>query len=116
MKYSPGYSFVCCVLSHSVVSDSMDCRLPGSSVHRILQARILEWVAMPFSGVSSQPRDRTRISYISCSGMQGVCHQHHLGRRKHHDTPPNKSLARALRCLEDLIHEEESYISASLDI
>ena len=38
---------------HSVVSDSlrgMDCSLPGSSVHRILQARTLEWVAMPSSG------------------------------------------------------------------
>ena len=36
----------------------MDCRPPGSSVHRILQARIVEWVAMPSSRVSSQPRDR----------------------------------------------------------
>ena len=35
----------------------MDCSLPGSSVHGILQARILEWVAIPFSGGSSQPRD-----------------------------------------------------------
>ena len=32
---------------------------PGSSVHEILQARILEWVAIPFSGWSSQPRDQT---------------------------------------------------------
>ena len=35
----------------------MDCSLPGSSVHGILQARILEWVAIPFSRGSSQPRD-----------------------------------------------------------
>ena len=34
----------------------MDCNLPGSSVHGILQARILEWVATPFSKGSSQPR------------------------------------------------------------
>ena len=34
----------------------VDCNLPGSSVHEILQARILEWVAMPFSRESSQPR------------------------------------------------------------
>ena len=33
----------------------MDCSLPGSSVHAILQARILEWVAIPFSRASSQP-------------------------------------------------------------
>ena len=37
--------------------DPMDCSLTGSSVHGILQARILEWVAMPFSRGSSQPRD-----------------------------------------------------------
>ena len=35
----------------------VDCNLPGSSVHGILQARILEWVAIPFSRGSSQPRD-----------------------------------------------------------
>ena len=35
----------------------MDCSLPGSSVHGILQARILEWIAMPSSRGSSQPRD-----------------------------------------------------------
>ena len=37
--------------------DPVDCSPTGSSVHRILQARILEWVAIPFSRVSSQPRD-----------------------------------------------------------
>jgi hypothetical protein len=36
----------------------------------ILQARIVEWVAMPFSRESSQPRDRTHISYISCTGRR----------------------------------------------
>ena len=41
----------------------MDYSLPGSSVHGILQARIMEWVAMPFSRGSSQPRDWTRISH-----------------------------------------------------
>ena len=43
----------------------MDCSLPGSSVHGILQARTLEWVAMPFSSGSSQPRDRTQASCIA---------------------------------------------------
>ena len=43
----------------------MDCSPPGSSVHGILQARILEWVAISFSRGSSQPRDRTQVSRIA---------------------------------------------------
>ena len=39
---------------------------PGTSVHGILQARILEWVAISFSKRSSRPRNQTNISYISC--------------------------------------------------
>ena len=42
----------------------------GSSVHGILQARILEWVAMPSSRGSSRPWDQTRVSYVSCIGRQ----------------------------------------------
>ena len=45
--------------------DHMDCSLPGSSAHGILQAKILQWVAIPFSRVSSQPRDRTQVSHIA---------------------------------------------------
>ena len=45
--------------------DPMDCSPPGSSVHGILQARILKWVAIPFSKGSSQPRDQ--ISWGSCT-------------------------------------------------
>ena len=44
--------------------DPVDCRLPGSSIHGIFQARILEWVAISFSRGSSQPRDRTEVSCI----------------------------------------------------
>ena len=44
--------------------DPMDCSLPGSSVHRIFQARILEWVAISFSRRSSRPRDQTQVSHI----------------------------------------------------
>ena len=44
--------------------DPMDCSLPGSSVCGILQTRILEWVAMPSSRGSSQPKDRTQVSRI----------------------------------------------------
>ena len=42
--------------------------LPGSSVHGILQARVLEWFAVPSSRAPSRPRDRTRISHVSCTG------------------------------------------------
>ena len=44
----------------------MDCSLLGSSVYRIFQARILEWITISFSKGSSQPRDQTRISCFSC--------------------------------------------------
>jgi len=42
----------------------MDCSQPGSSVHGISQARTLEWVALPFSRGSSQPKDQTQVSHI----------------------------------------------------
>ena len=48
-------------------SDPMDCSPPGSSVHGISQARILEWVAISFSRGSSPPRCQTCISCVSCS-------------------------------------------------
>ena len=49
------------------MSDSLQPHgsLPGSSVHGILQASILEWVAIPFSRGSSQPRDRTSVFGIA---------------------------------------------------
>ena len=56
--------------------DSMDCSLPGSSVPGLLQSRILEWVAIPSSSGSSQPRDHQ--ASISCIGRQVLYHQHHL--------------------------------------
>ena len=42
--------------------------LRGSSVHGILQTRILKWVAMPSSGGSSLSRDQTHVYYVSCIG------------------------------------------------
>ena len=45
--------------------DPMDGSLPGSSVHRIFQARVLEWVAISFSRGSSQPRDHTQVSHAA---------------------------------------------------
>ena len=53
--------------SHSVVSDSfhpIDCSPPGSSVYGILQARILKWIAIPFSRGSSRHKDWTRVSWL----------------------------------------------------
>jgi len=45
--------------------DAMNCSPPGSSVHGIVQARILEWVAIPFFGESSQSKDWTWVSHIA---------------------------------------------------
>ena len=54
--------------------DPMDCSLPGSSVHGIFQARILEWVAIPYSRASSRPRGWTHFSCTSCIGWQILYH------------------------------------------
>ena len=53
----------------------MDCRLPGSAVHGILQARLLEWVAISFSRGSSQPRNRTQVSCIVSKTLYHLSHQ-----------------------------------------
>ena len=63
--HKDGHISLCAVLSHSVISDClrpMDCNLPGSSVHGILQAKILGWFAMHSPRGSSQPRDWTQVS------------------------------------------------------
>ena len=52
------------VKSCLTLCDPMGCSLPGSSIHGILQARVLEWVAISFSRGSSRPRDRTQVSHI----------------------------------------------------
>ena len=57
----------------------MDCNPPGFSVHGILQARILKWVANPFSRGPSRPRDQTHVSYFSCTGKWVLYHWCHLG-------------------------------------
>ena len=63
-----------CAQSRPTLCNSMDCSLPGSSVHEILQARILEWVAMSSSRGSSWPRDRICVSCVSCIGRKILCH------------------------------------------
>ena len=56
-----------CAQLRLTLCNTIDCSLPGSSVHAILQARILEWVAIFSSRGSSQPRDQT---HVSCIGWQ----------------------------------------------
>ena len=59
------YAVLCLVAQlYPTLYDPMNCSPPGSSVHGILQARIVEWVAMPFSRGSFQPKDRTQVSHI----------------------------------------------------
>ena len=61
-------------LSCPTLLDPMDCSPPGSSVHGILQARVLKWIAMPSSRGSSWPRDLTGVPYVSCIGRQVLYH------------------------------------------
>ena len=60
--------------SHVRHCDPMVYGLPGSSDHKISQARILEWVAMPFSRGSSRSRDQTYVYYVSYTGMRVLYH------------------------------------------
>ena len=64
---------------HVRLCDTMDCSPSGSFVHAILQVRIPEWVAMPSSRRSSQPRDGTQVTYVSCIGRHVLYCQRHLG-------------------------------------
>ena len=82
-------SLLCdCPLSRFIcvqLCDPMDCSLPGSSVHGILQARILEWVAISYSRGSSPLRDPTGISstaggFFSAESQGKLC--------KYFDLPP----------------------------
>ena len=51
--------------SRPTLYDPVDCSLPGSSIHGIFQARILQWVAISFFRGASRPRDRTRVSCMA---------------------------------------------------
>ena len=70
------HSFIthcCCCLITSVVSAFVQpygmYSPPGSSLHGILQARVQEWVAYPFSRGSSRPRNRIQVAYIACNSL-----------------------------------------------
>ena len=67
-KVKVGHVLMCCAWALSLSRVwllPMGCSPPGSSVHGILQARVLEWVAMSSSRGSSQPRDQTQVSHIA---------------------------------------------------
>ena len=91
----PGGVLCACSAAQSclILCNPMDCSPPGSSVHGISQARILEWVANSFSRESSQPRDWTHVSCIAgrfftlwalSEAWQGPL----LGGRGHASCPP----------------------------
>ena len=92
-----------CMLAKSLqlcptVCNPMDCSLPDSSFHAILQAKILEWVAIPFSRGSSQHRDQTRVSCISCVGRQFL-YQFFLIMSSPHPTFLEVITVDSLRCI-----------------
>ena len=65
--------------SCTTLYNPMDYSLPCSSVHGILQARRLEWIAVSFSRGSSPPKDQTDICYVSCIGRWLLYHWSHIG-------------------------------------
>ena len=87
----------------------MDCSPPGSSVHRILQARIVEWIAIPFSRGSCLPKDRTRVSCISsiagrfftAEPLRKPSHSHTYAFIRSQCFSPGLSLSSAGLCKDD---------------
>ena len=66
-----------CAQSCPTLCDPTDCSPPGSSVHGVFQARILGWVAISSSRGSSQLRDQTHVSCVSCIGRWSLYHWCH---------------------------------------
>ena len=105
--------------------DPKDCSPAGYSVRGILQARILEWVAIPFSTGSSQPRDRTHVSYSSCPAVRFFIaeptrkpiHKHPITPKttlpRPHPTPrplkPSKAPAEPQQCQAPLMTRKETH-------
>ena len=87
---------MCCAMlslfSRVRLCHPMDCGPPGSSVHGLLQARILEWVTVPSSRGSSQPRDYTHVSYVSYIGWQVLYHIYFCSFLKTHSVQFSRSV------------------------
>ena len=101
---------MCACMRHAVSSvvnlcDPMNCSLPGSSDHGILQARIPEEVAMPFSRGSPRLRDRTPVSDFSYIGRWVLYHN-----KRHLRSPSNTSFDVTTLCLKtfDLFWAKQS--------
>ena len=74
------YLWVCmCTQSCPTLCYPICCSPPGSSVHRLLQAKLLEWVAISFSRGSLWPRDWTQVSCIFCIGRWVLYQLSHWG-------------------------------------
>ena len=71
--FLPPSFFLFCVCAY-LLSHLVNCSLPGSFVHGVTQASILEWLAISYSRGSFQPRDWIRVSCISCIGRQILYH------------------------------------------
>ena len=90
---------VCSVFqSYAALCSPMNYSPPGSSIHGILQARILEQVAISYSRESSEPSYRTNISRVSCIGRWIIYHWHHLGSLHTHTHTHTHTLT--IWCLE----------------
>ena len=68
MQWIPVYLFYMCVLTCVQLFMTPWTSPPGSSVHGIFQAKLLEWVAISYSRGSSWPKDQTQVSHFSCIG------------------------------------------------
>ena len=94
----------------------MDCSLPSSSIHGILQARILEWIAISFSRGSSRPRDWTQVSHIvgRCFTMWATrkVHQEGWGEGKNEEFGINIYPLLYIKYLtnKDLLYSRRNYI------
>ena len=76
---------LCCAQSCPTLCDPMDWSLPGSSIHGIFQAKMLEWVAISYSRGSSWSRDGTHVSCISCLAGGFFATMPHILRPKSRD-------------------------------
>ena len=89
---------------------------PGSSVHGILQAKILEWVAIPFSRGSSQHRDRTQVSCIA-SRCFTICASREASKEETKEEEaaiPAHSITKQSEYLAEEMKETESGVTLSI--
>ena len=101
-----------CVNAQSCLTlcNPMDCSPPGSSVHGILQARILEWV-IPFSRGSSQSRDRNQVS---CIAGRFFTTKPPESRRQQKDQPSSKYLCFLTFILLKLFYSRNVFLCINL--